>query len=328
MRVAADELLDLAARLLSSAGAGREAARQTASSLVDADLRGHDSHGTWLVPDYAARLEDGRVDGAAAAPRIDVDRGSTVTVDAGGALGQAAAPWIAALAAERAREHGVAVIAVTRCGHLGRLFDTAEGIAAKGAIGIVFANDSGRSEVVAPFGGTLPRLATNPIAIGIPRRQPPHLVLDMATSVTSYGTLAVGRESARLDPQGSTDGGVLLPAAGAKGTGLALAVDVLAGVLTGAGHSGRPAEGDYQGILVVALDPRRFLEPARLVDGVEELVAHVKDGNPDVLVPGEAGEASRVAAAGWVQVPATTWAQLTALAAEHGIDIPAIEEEA
>lgn len=322
----ADELRDFAARLLAAAGAPPEAAELTAASLVDADTRGHGSHGVQLVPGYAQRLRDGRLDGAAA-PQIVRDDGATVVVDANRSLGQTAASWLAALAAERAQLHGVAALGVRRCGHLGRLHDLATLVADRGPICLVFANDAGRNAIVVPYHGTEPRLATNPIAVGIPRRSEPHLVLDMATSATSHGGLLVSRAEGRPDGPGRAEGDVLLPAAGAKGFGLGLVAEVLGGVLSGAGHVGDPAEVDYQGILLVAIDLERFAPGEQFVDGVEQVVSAVKRGNPNVRVPGEAGAAAAEAAAGRIHVPRSTWARLVSLAEESGVSIPPIEEE-
>ena len=326
MTVSATDLREFGSRLLAAAGASADAASATAAQLVAAELRGHGSHGVRLVPDYTERLRDGRLDGSAE-PEIVEDSGSTVVVDAHAALGQVAGPWLATLAAARAREHGVAVVAVRRCGHLGRLFDLAEAMARAGAIGLVFANDAGRNAVVAPYGGSAPRLATNPLAVGIPRRQPPHLVLDMATSATSHGSILVNRDAGRVDAPDTTDGDVLLPAAGAKGFGLALVTEILSGALTGAGHAGAEAAVDYQGILIVAIDIEHFVPRTDLIDRVEQVIARVKDGNPGVRVPGETGAAAEAAAAERVTVSATTWAKLSALAAENGIEIPPTEEE-
>jgi len=322
----ADELRDFAARLLAAAGAPPGAAALTAARLVDADSRGHGSHGVRLVPGYARRLRDGRLDGAAT-PEIVRDDGATVVVDANRSLGQTASSWLAALAAERAQRHGVAALGVRRCGHLGRLHDLAALVADRGPVCLVFANDAGRNAIVAPYGGTEPRLATNPIAVGIPRRSEPHLVLDMATSATSHGGLAVSRAEGRPDGPGWAHGEVLLPAAGAKGFGLGLVADVLGGALTGAGHAGDPAEVDYQGILLVTIDVARFAPRGQFADRVEQVVGEVKRGNPSVRVPGEAGAAAAEAADGRIQVPRSTWARLVSLAEESGISIPPIEEE-
>lgn len=266
MTVAADDLRELAARVLVSAGADPDAADVTATSLVAADLRGHGSHGVRLLPGYVRRLEDGRLDGEGS-PEVVEDDGATVILGVGAMLGPAAVPRLAQLVADRAGEYGVAAVAVRRCGHLGRLFDLAEAIADRGKIGLVFANDAGRNTVVAPHGGAEPRLATNPLAIGIPRRERPHLVLDMATSATSHGGLVASRAAGRPDEPGWAVGDTLLPASGAKGFGLALVVEALAGVLTLAGDIGDPAEVDYQGILVLALDVERFLPPRRSSTG-------------------------------------------------------------
>ena len=98
------------------------------------------------------------------------------------------------LAVERARAHRFAIVAMCRSGHRARLADYVERGAEAGMIVILAANDSGANQVVALHGSVEPRLATNPLAVGVARPEPPHLVLDMSTSVASHGTI----EEARL----------------------------------------------------------------------------------------------------------------------------------
>src|SRR5262249_31025708 len=155
--------------------------------------------------------------------------------------------------------HGVAAVALRRAGHAGRLADWAWELAERSMLGLVFANDSGGNHVVVPHGAREPRLSTNPVAVGIPRAAGPHLVLDLATSTVAAGTLAARRTAGEPVEAGWLEGEWLRPMAGHKGFALALAVDVLAGFLSGAGVAGQgdPA-GDYQGMLLLALDLERF----------------------------------------------------------------------
>jgi hydroxycarboxylate dehydrogenase B len=245
------------------------------------------------------------------------------------ALGQVAGTEAVELAVERARAHGVAVVTLRRSGHLGRLADYAERAADRGTVAILAANDAGANEVVAPHGSLEPRLATNPIAVGIPRKEPPHLVLDMSTSVVSHGTVARLELEGRPVPDEWAVDGVLLPVGGAKGTGLALVVDVLAGILSGAGFSdGAGDKDDDQGVWIVALDPRRFLPPGKLEADVERLVRHVRSAAPssrgtEVLVPGEHGaRASTSAARAGILLPSRLWDELAGRARDAGLPVP------
>jgi hydroxycarboxylate dehydrogenase B len=315
-------------QLLEAAGAPPEAARTTANLLVRADLSGHPSHGVRLLDDFCARCSSGQID-PAATPAIERDDGSTVVVDARRALGQVAGLALIELGVERAKRHGAAVLTMRRSGSVGRLADYVEHAADAGIIALVAANDSGANEVVAPHGSHEARLATNPIAVGIPRSTRPHLVLDMATSVVSHGTLELRRASGQPIPEGWTAGDALVPLGGPKGTGLALVVDVLAGVLSGAGFSrGEPAD-DYQGVWMLALDPGRFLDADDLSAKVERLVDHVQSATPlagvEVLVPGEAG--ARLAAgrrSAGVPLAPHVWNRLCSLADDLDVTVPPV----
>jgi len=154
---------------------------------------GHPSHGIRLVGEYCDRCRSGRID-AAARPAVERDHGSTLVLDGRRAVGQIAAMVPVDLAVERAREHGVPIVAMCRGGHMGRLADYVERGAEAGMIVILAANDSGANQVVALHGSVEPRLATNPLAVGVASPEPPHLVLDMSTSVASRGAI----EEARL----------------------------------------------------------------------------------------------------------------------------------
>ena len=323
----AADLTDLAAGVLLAAGATEDAASLSAELLVRAELAGHGSHGLRLLPHYVACCNSGMID-PASTPTVERDDGATVTLDGGLALGQVAGMVAIDLAVDRARAHGVAVVVMRRSGHLGRLADYVERAASRGAIAIAAANDSGLNQVVAPYGSTEPRLATNPIAIGIPRAERPHLVLDMSTSVVSHGTLDRMELEGRPIPDAWRTGDALQPLGGPKGTGLALAVDVLAGILSGAGFSGHSADADHQGVWMVAIEPTRFLAAGALEDGVEQLIGHVHTAAPHdpgaaVLVPGEpAARSTEHHLTHGIPIPPPLWADLVACATAAAVPVP------
>ena len=119
----------------------------------------------------------------------------------------------------------------------------------------MFVNVAGSTQSVAPPGGLLPRIATNPIAAGIPRQRAPHLALDMATAIVAKGRISAMQEAGEPIPtQWVTAEGALRHAGGPKGFGLGLVAEALAGALTQAGTvSAAPA--DYlQGVFIVAID--------------------------------------------------------------------------
>ena len=268
-------------------GARAADARTVAEHLVDSDLSDHPSHGVYRVTEYHHACTAGQID-PRGTPQIVRDDQTTLVVDGRRGFGHIAAPFTADAAIERAAAHGVCVATLANASHVGRLGDHVEHVAEQGHIGIMMANDSGANQVVAPYGGSDGRLATNPIAFGIPRSHPPHLVLDMATSAISHGKATV---HARREGGDRTASSPLEPFGGYKGFGLGLVVEVFAGILTGAGFSGPDPGPDHQGVCLIVINPARFGGQGPLAESVDQLVDWVKQspasGTQPVRVPGE-----------------------------------------
>jgi LDH2 family malate/lactate/ureidoglycolate dehydrogenase len=326
--VHANGLRACAAAVFERLGAAPGDAAWVADLLVRAHLGGYESHGARLIPVYARACREGLTN-PRGAPAIARDDGSTVVVDGGFAFGQVAARFATEVAVERAREHGVAAVALRRSAHVGRLADYVELAAGRGVVALMAANDAGANQVVPPAGGAEGRLSTNPLAVGVPRERPPHLVVDMSTTVAAQGKVRVLRRLGTEPPVEWLAGdGLLAPLGGAKGTGLALAVEVLSGILTEAGFSGPDPGPEHQGVFLLALDPGRFLPPERFRADVEALVAYVKSSpalepGGEVLVPGEASARTRAERAErGLPVDPVTWAELNELCAELGVAPP------
>ena len=312
-------------------GASSDDARWTAESLIGAAVSGHPSDGVQRVIEHATACLAGTVD-PAAQPVIRPVTRVIVDVDGCHGLGQVVARAAADACVEIARAEGLGLAFVRHCGMLGRLSDVVERIADGGCVGIVAANAAGAGQVVAPPGTRAARLSTNPIAIAVPRAAPPHFVFDMATSVVSWGTLLHQRAAGLEIPfewLAETDSGepALLPAAGHKGFGLALAVEIAAGVLTGAGHS-REGQGEAseQGVVVAALDPSCLPVSGTFVDDVESMLAYVRSApaapGSTVRFPGEGSWERRSRDGAIVEVERGVWDALLATAARAGIRPP------
>ena len=235
--VAADDLVRLTTSILHSVGVPSEAAALTAADLVSADMEGVASHGVMLLPMYVARLRSGSVSNTAQGTIVS-DRGGAVVLDAENGLGQVVAHRAAALASARAAKHGgLAAVAVRNAFHFGTAGRYARLIAEKGAVGIVMANT--RPMMPAP-GGAEPMLGNNPIAIALPTSGVHPVEVDMALSASAMGRIRLAAGAGRPIPNGwavdengdaTTDAaaaltGMLLPAAGPKGFGLAFMVDL------------------------------------------------------------------------------------------------------
>ena len=263
-------------------GASPDDAGRVAELLVRAEVGGHPGHGLRRLRQYATGWRRGTIV-PSAQPEIVRAEGATVTLDGRRALGQVVCTLAADLAAQRALEHGVAAVAVRHSGHAGRLADYADRACGHGAAVLLFANDSGAAQGVAPPGALEARLSTNPLAGGVPRAHAPHLVIDLSTSVVAHGKVRVLEDAGQPVPEAWVRDGLLQPLGGAKGFALALLVEALAGVVSGAGASSANPGPDDQGVFLLAFDPARFGEPAELAARLEAMLAYV------LAVPLEAG---------------------------------------
>ena len=335
--VAADELEELVQRVFVAAGSPVEAARTVSTSLVLANLKGVDSHGVVRVAEYVPLIDRGRIV-PDAVPLCERD-GATVRVDGRWCFGQVAARLASESAAAAAHETGVAVATVRHVHHVGRLGEYVEVVAAAGGIGLAFCNSGPPGGRVVPHGGRRAALATNPLAYAVPAGSRPPIVADFSTSAAAEGRVRLARQN-RLevpdgwlvdadgrptrDPEALYQGGTLLPAGGHRGYALALLVEILGGVLAGAGTSST-GDAPGNGLLLVALDPARWGGAEAFfagVDAVAEAVTAV-DPAPEfdrVRLPGEpeAETEARRRAEG-IPVPEATWEELLAVATRLGV---------
>jgi uncharacterized oxidoreductase len=310
--------LDAAARtLLAATGAPEPTARAVAASLVDADLRGHGSHGVIRVPLYAAKVADGALD-PTAAPTVEHDGGATVRLDGHDAFGQVVGREAVRLLGERAADHGVAAVGVRDATHLGRVGEWAERVADAGLCFAAFVNSQGGGYNVAPAGSATRLLSTNPVCFGAPTFDalPFDVVLDVATSQVAHGKVRAKAWTGASIPVGwavddagdpYTDaeafeagaGGAQLPLGGTvsgyKGTGLAVVAELFAGIFGDGLVAGeRAAERSNNAALLVALDPLRFTTRAGVERRVRALAAHLDGADYDAgPSPGAAARGDR-----------------------------------
>jgi uncharacterized oxidoreductase len=300
-----------AARLLAAGGASAEEARLVAASLVDANLKGYDSHGVMRVPYYVQAIKDGEAVPGAELAILD-EGPSRIVADANWGFGQVQAQRLLKLLAAKARDAGLALGTMTHCGHIGRLGEYCEMAAAQELISMLMVNSHGGAARVAPPGGKAPRLSTNPLAIGVPHGKAP-LVLDFSTSATAEGKVRVKRIAGQLCPEGwliDSEGrptcdpnalyanppGAILPLGGAqayKGFGLGMMVEILTGALSG-GVCARPVPYPKKGncVFMLLIAPARFGGADHFRDEVAQLVDYIKscprvDGVKEILLPGD-----------------------------------------
>ncbi|MGH6933251.1 MAG: Ldh family oxidoreductase, partial [Dongiaceae bacterium] len=192
VHLSAAQLRGIVAAICAAAGCTDEETAAIAEHLVEANLAGHDSHGVRMLPEYVAAMRDGRLRLGRRA-EIVRDGGAVIVVDGGLGVGQVICRDAMAIGIDRARAHGVALVALRRAHHLGRIGAWAELCAAAGCASVHFVNVIGHRPYVAPFGGRSGRLATNPFCAGLPASGRPPVILDMATSRVAWGKLMLAR---------------------------------------------------------------------------------------------------------------------------------------
>jgi L-2-hydroxycarboxylate dehydrogenase (NAD+) len=289
---------------------GADAAK-IAELMLEADLTGADAHGVFRLPQYVNRLKLGSTN---ARPAIKVERTAPATalVDGDNGMGHLVVARAAETATELARECGVAWVGCRMSGHAGAAGVYAALPLKADMIGIYSAVANANHMPLA--GGAEPLLGTNPLAIAIPAGEEPPLVLDIATSIVSYGTIKNHKllnrplqvdwmidpktGAAVIDPQKSGEA-LLLPMGGYKGAGLALMLGMLAGTLNGAlfgrdtvDFNADPGTVTNTGQFVLALDPSRFQKLDVFKAEVDRHIRSLRDsqalpGNDAVRLPGE-----------------------------------------
>lgn len=346
LRLPVAQLEAVVAAIFGVLGLQSDAARFVASCLVEADLEGIPSHGVMLTPMYVKRIQSRSVSLATQA-RVVSDRGSALVLDADNTLGQLTSRQAVALLTDRAPKHGLAAVAVRNGFHFGTAGRWALDLAAHGLIGIVMSNT--RPLMPAP-GGAQRVVGNNPMAIAMPTAEGPPVVLDMAMSATAMGKIRLAEAAGQSIPSGwATDAagqpttdpaeaikGMLLPAAGHKGFGLALLIDLFCGGLSSGAIADtvRPLYGDPTlpygcAHFFLALDVARFRDIGAFAREVSRLAQHVRasakaSGVDRIFTPGEPAWESKQRNAGQCPLAAETAHALEELAKGLGIGSAAL----
>lgn len=343
----AQPLVEFAARLLSAGGARSDEAETVARSLVEANLRGYDSHGLMRVPFYVEAIRKGEVVPSAEF-EVLCEGPSLVTVDGHWGFGQVQARRLVERLIAKTRQTGVGVGTMIHSAHVGRLGEYCETAAAAGQVSMMTVNNHGAVRRVAPPGGKVARLATNPLAIGVPNDTEP-LVLDFCTCAAAEGKVRVKKIASQQCPDGwlldsegrptndpeklyATPPGTIRPMGGDqpyKGFGLGLMVEILSGALSG-GVCAREKPINQMGncVFMLLLDPGHFGGAEHFASEVGSLVGFIRscptvEGVEEILLPGdpERRTLARRTAEG-IPFDEGNWSQLTRLAAELGVELP------
>lgn len=315
--IPAQDLTEFVSSLFEAAGVPRDESAIVATSLVESNLHGHDSHGALVVPYYLELLRKGDVRGGVSL-RVVRETASFLGTDGELGFGQVQCRRLVDRVCEKAETVGLAGGTIVRCGHIGRLGEWVEQAARRGCASLISVNDNGVMVHVAPPGGLDARISTNPIGIGVPTGGEP-LVLDISTSAVANGKMRVARAAHQPVPLGwlqdaegnpttdpfaplATPRATLLPFGGDqsyKGFGLGLLFDILVGGLSG-GYCPPAPSGtvEWNNVLFVAWNPARCGGEEHFLSQADKLIAYVRDsrrkpGVDAITLPGDRSGALR-----------------------------------
>ena len=337
-----DQLHEVACRILEGAGVSKAEADIVAIELADANLVGHDSHGVIRLKQYVDYIGDGHIKPAGRVA-VALELPGLAVMDGGYNFGQVVASAALKMACARAREFGSYTVLCRSCNHVGRLGSYTRRCALDGFAALMSVNGPGGGGVI-PWGGLDRRLGTNPISIAVPSNGEP-IVLDMTSSATAEGKLRVASQKGEAIPEGwvidkrgqpTTDpddyyrGGAILPLGGPmgfKGYGLGVMIDILCGILSGAGVARTDQPPGRNGVWLYLVDVRQMMPPDDYAASIRKYAEWIKGakkapGVGEILLPGEI-ESQRQALrrAEGITIPNETWRQTCELAEQLGVSL-------
>ena len=295
-------------QLLQVLGAESKEAQLVAEILVQADMRGIRTHGCVFLPLIAERYAHGLLN-IPTKTKLITDEGAIAHIDGNNGLGQVAAVEAMQMSIQKAKIHGIALVLVRNTNHIGFLGYYTLLAAAKGMVGICATNAAAS---VAPWGGAEPFFGSNPFSIAAPVANGDPIVLDMSASVVARGKIRRAQRLNKKIPLGwaldetgkpTTDPaeaikGTLLPIAGHKGSGLAMFIDLICGLLSGSKYGRelltfhKPIGPTGVGAMFMAVDIGRFMPLPRFETLANEYAATIRNsrkavGVERIFLPGE-----------------------------------------
>jgi len=309
-RIKAEVLRAWCVEAFEKAGVPPEDARTAADIQVEADLRGTHSHGSFAIVGYIGRIKQG---GTRAKPEIKIIKESPAhaLVDGDWGLGQIVATRAMRICIDKAKESGMASTGVFHSSHFGAAASYSMMALKHDLIGMAFTN---AAAIIPPTGAKTGLFGTNPISYAVPAARSYPVVLDIATSLVAQQKIFLAyREGKKIplgwgydaegnyteDPLTALRSGIQPPMAAHKGYGLAMMVEILAGVMTG-GWFGRASAGvNWQpgnklniGHFFMAIDPSQYMPIDEFKERVEYLIGEIHGAEKmkdveRVYVPGE-----------------------------------------
>ncbi len=328
----AENLIPFCSQIFQAVGATEPYAQCIAESLVTSNLVGVDSHGIIRIPQYLKDIEKGQLN-PKAEPTIVVDKGVISVIDGKGGFGQVAASYAMKISIQKCKDHGVGIAGLRRSNHIGRLGEHLSAAVKYGFLAVGTCNGGGPN--VAPYGASQRVFGTNPMACAVPVRHGWPVLVDFAVGAAAEGKVRVAKNRGdQIDPgilinnvgEPSTDpndfyrGGAILPIGGHKGSALSLMIEMLSGILTGAGCSAFPDYDGGNGCFFLVLDPGCFRDGTDFLNDVERMQQKVKKAKPakdfdEVLLPGESEfRNAQHRKKNGIPVDDETWNQLSGIA--------------
>ena len=318
--VKSEALKEFSINILQKVEVPLDEAEIIAEVMVSADLRGIESHGVSRLPRYVKRLKNRWIRPDL---KLTVKRDTPISlhIDAENSLGQVVAYKVMKRCIEKAKKQYMGFATVSNSNHFGIAGYYAMMALQENMIGICMSNSWPLS---VPTFGAEPILGTNPLAVAVPTKNPPPYVLDMATSVSPIGKMEMYQRHGKSVPNGwaidekgaaaldtetvmrcvyNSKRGGLLPlggleeTAGYKGYGLALLIDILSGVLSGAAYLnlvGTPEEPEPSNIghFIAAIDIEAFTTLNEFKERMDVMIDRIKnsakaEGHERIYIPGE-----------------------------------------
>lgn len=308
MKLKYNLLYECTVEILKACGESEENAAIVAKNLIKADARGITTHGTYLLTPIWQRAKAKQLSLPTNACVVS-DEAAIAIIDGGDGLGAVAGMLAVKTTIQKAKQYGIASVLIRNTNNIGALACYTEDIAKEGMIAIMSCN---AAPAMAPWGGAEAFLGTNPFAIGIYTGHDMVFSADMASSVVARGKI---RKAARngesipdnwaTDEEGNftTDPnaalkGALLPMSGPKGSAIALAVDIMSGMLSGAQYAPNlksfhtPEGATGVGASLIVMDIGRFMELQVFQSHMEGYIADIKamkkaKGFDEIYLPGE-----------------------------------------
>ena len=309
VRVPHDELQQFACDVLCSAGVDPQEAPIIAHVMVWFDLIGRSTQGLWRLPIYLKRFSYGLIR-SPCNPQFDQKSETIYLLNGRDGFGHYLSHLGMSKAIYTASQFGVGLVGVHHSNHFGAAAYYVQMAAQNSKIGLAFSNAVPR---VAPYGGVTPALGTNPLAFGAPTRNGQSVLVDLSTGASAGSVVRKAVEEQQNIPEGilidengnsiidpkEAARGVIAPFGGAKGFCLGLMVEILSGIITGAGvaHEVASLQKNFErssnsGHLFMAIDIPTLIPIEDYNDRLDTLLSFIKGtdkkaGTDEIRIPGE-----------------------------------------